>query len=139
MNSLFHLFRNVYVSSSAIFQAEVDLSVPQFVVLSLVDEYPDINQTELVNLSKIDRSTLADVITRLSGRGWIERCKSKGDGRTNELRITKSGLNRLKEANLAATAIERKLIELTEDKLIQALPALQLVASCNAPLIREAA
>ena len=49
------------------------------------------SQTELVKITGIDRSTLADLVARLMAQGYVQRRRTKEDARTNSVRLTPHG------------------------------------------------
>lgn len=67
------------------------------------------SQTDLVNNTGMDRSTLADVVRRLVGRKLISRSRSKQDARTYQLQLTESGRSLLKQAKGAMKRVERSV------------------------------
>jgi len=54
-------------------------------------EKAEIAQTDLVSATGIDRSTLADMITRMERRGWIIRVTATNDARANAVTLAASG------------------------------------------------
>ena len=73
------------------YQGEVGksgLTQRQFTVLIAVDQNEGVSQTALVKMTGIDRSTLADLVARLLAQGYLQRRRTKDDGRTNSVRIT---------------------------------------------------
>ena len=49
------------------------------------------SQTQLAKLTGIDRSTLAELVARLLDQGYLQRRRTKDDGRTNALRRHRPG------------------------------------------------
>ena len=60
-------------------------------VLSTVAQHEGLSQTDLVRLTGIDRSTLADVVQRLLRRGIIQRERTMQDGRTYAVSLSRKG------------------------------------------------
>lgn len=96
---------------------EDGLRPPQFAVLLSIYQNPGLNQTELVNRTGIDRSTVADMIGRLSKRGLIRRARTESDQRANRLWITEDG-----QAALERTAGSA---EAAQDSIMAPIPAPQ--------------
>jgi DNA-binding MarR family transcriptional regulator len=96
---------------------KVDLTPRQFAVLRCVSENEDLSQTDLVNMTGIDRSTLADIVRRLVERGLLQRKRTKEDARMYAVRLTASGRTALGNAQPAAKS--------TDTSLLQVLPASQ--------------
>jgi DNA-binding MarR family transcriptional regulator len=96
-----HLLKRAAQYSNLIYMGEVGksgLTHRQFTVLLAVDANDGKSQTELVKLTGIDRSTLADLVARLLAQGYLQRKRTKDDGRTNSIRITAIGKKMLKMA-----------------------------------------
>jgi DNA-binding MarR family transcriptional regulator len=64
------------------------LTVPQLAVLVTVVENEGLSQTDLVERTGIDRSTLADIVKRLKGKGQLPRKRTKEDTRTYAVKLT---------------------------------------------------
>jgi DNA-binding MarR family transcriptional regulator len=84
----------------------------QFTVLLAVDNNDGKSQTDLVKVTGIDRSTLADLVARLLAQGYLQRRRTKDDGRTNAIRITAVGKKMLKTALPGADEVDRQLLSL---------------------------
>lgn len=63
----------------------------QFEVLHVVSKNDGLSQTDLVDATGIDRSTLADMIARMLKKGLLSRSRTKEDARANAVSITASG------------------------------------------------
>jgi DNA-binding MarR family transcriptional regulator len=64
---------------------------PQFAVLNAVASAPDTDQRMVGEMIGLDRSTTAEIVTRLAGRGLLRRIRDPHDGRRNLLRLTGAG------------------------------------------------
>jgi DNA-binding MarR family transcriptional regulator len=53
----------------------------QYTVLAAVARMPNANQTDIVNMTGIDRSTMADIVGRLVTKGLLQRSRTKEDAR----------------------------------------------------------
>ncbi len=97
-------------------QAFVDSPVTQrqFAVLNAVAANEGLTQTDLVRATGIDRSTLAELVARMSRRGLILRQKAVSDARANTVRLTKDGRAALDEA--------LPLVHDTDAAVLDALP-----------------
>jgi len=84
----------------------------QFTVLSAVDNHEGKSQTELVRITGIDRSTLADLVARLMAQGYVQRRRTKEDARTNSIKLTPLGKKSLKMAQAGAEDVDKKLLQL---------------------------
>lgn len=110
-----HLLKRAAQFSNNIYMGEVGksgLTHRQFTVLLAVDANDGKSQTELVKVTGIDRSTLADLVARLMAQGYLQRRRTKDDGRTNAIRITAVGKKMLKTAQPGADEVDRQLMSL---------------------------
>ena len=112
-----HLLRRAQQRALEVFNKEVGasgLTPRQFVVLLAVQENEGLTQTDLVNRTRIDRSTLADMISRLIKRELLSRSRTERDQRANAVGITTAGRRALR------TALNR--IQRAEEKLLATIP-----------------
>lgn len=110
-----HLLKRAAQYSNLIYMGEVGksgLTHRQFTVLLAVDTNDGKSQTDLVKLTGIDRSTLADLVSRLLAQGYLQRKRTRDDGRTNSIRITTVGKKMLKMAQPGAEEVDKQLISL---------------------------
>jgi MarR family transcriptional regulator, temperature-dependent positive regulator of motility len=82
----------------------------QFTVLAAVDAHDGKSQTELVKLTGIDRSTLADMVARLMAQGLVQRRRTKEDARTNSVKLTPQGKKLLKTAQTGAEDVDKNML-----------------------------
>jgi DNA-binding MarR family transcriptional regulator len=120
---------------------KVDLTPRQFAVLRCVADNEDLSQTDLVNMTGIDRSTLADIVRRLVERGMLQRKRTKEDARMYAVRLSASGRTALANAQPAAKTTDTRLLQVlpTEQRqdFIKALST--IVESLQAAEEKEAA
>lgn len=115
--SAMHLLHRAGQCATDTFMAEANssgLTPRQFAVVTTIAEEEGLTQTELVERTGIDRSTLAEIVGRLLGRGLIHRKRAKEDARAYAIKLTSQGWKSLREAEPAATA--------TDSRLLAALP-----------------
>jgi DNA-binding MarR family transcriptional regulator len=84
----------------------------QFAVLAAADEHAGATQADLVRITGIDRSTLADMARRMIGKGLLERERSNIDARANAVRLTEAGQTILAEARPKMAAADSRLLKL---------------------------
>jgi DNA-binding MarR family transcriptional regulator len=70
-----------------------------------------VSQTALVEITGIDRSTLAEMVRRMLERNLITRKRTETDLRANAVAITPGGRKALRSARAAADRAERALLE----------------------------
>ena len=87
-----------------------DLTKQQFTVLAAVEQNEGISQTDLVALTGIDRSTLAEMIRRMIDKGLLDRERTESDQRANAVRIAAGGKKALRSARSANDRVERMLL-----------------------------
>jgi len=105
-----------------------DLTPRQFAVLLAVAESEDPSQTDLVEATGIDRSTIAEMIRRMVKRGLLQRRRSRQDARAYVVRLTEVGQRALKsaepQAQRAGAAILAGLSSEQRKTLVEALKAI---------------
>ena len=67
------------------------LTARQFTILKAVEANEGASQTALVQITGIDRSTLADVVARLIDQGYLHRRRRSDDARANTVRLSAAG------------------------------------------------
>ncbi len=87
------------------------LTQRQLAVLHAVDQNDGMNQTDLVKLTGIDRSTLADMIMRMQKRELLMRKRTEEDGRANAVRMTTIGRRALRASMPAMIKADAALLE----------------------------
>ena len=111
--SAMHLLHRAGQCATDIFLAEArssGLTPRQFAVLMTIAEEEGLTQTELVERTGIDRSTLADIVARLLGRGLIQRRRAKEDARAYAIKLTAQGWKGLRDAEPGAVAADSRLL-----------------------------
>lgn len=89
-----HLLRRAQQYADDLYKKEVGtggLTARQFTVLHAISEKEGLSQTDLVRRTGIDRSTLADMIARLTTKGYVARQRTKDDARANSVKLTANG------------------------------------------------
>jgi DNA-binding MarR family transcriptional regulator len=126
-----HLLHRVLQLALDIYTEETGkgaLTQRQYAVLAACATTDGASQTDLVNLTGIDRSTLADMVARMIEKGWLGRERSKTDARAKTVRLTDKGAAALNEiAPKVAAADERILANLVASRrsgFVSALAAL---------------
>jgi DNA-binding MarR family transcriptional regulator len=102
-----HLIRRAQQRHAALWQERVsaEVSSVQYAALAVLERMPGASQSELGAELDLDRSTIADLVSRLERRGVIERSPHESDRRRYSLRLT--AVDRLRplvsEANATLT------------------------------------
>jgi DNA-binding MarR family transcriptional regulator len=84
----------------------------QYAVLAAAAEHEGATQADLVRSTGIDRSTLADMATRMIAKGFLERERSALDARANAVSLTEAGRNALEDARPRMAAADARLLKL---------------------------
>ena len=111
--SAMHLLHRAGQCAADIFAAEAGLTglTPrQFAILIVLAEEEGLTQTELVERTGVDRSTLADIVARLIARGLIQRRRTKEDARAYAVKLTPQGVKALREAQPGAAEADTRLL-----------------------------
>jgi DNA-binding MarR family transcriptional regulator len=89
-----HLIRRAQQRHVALWQEQVsaDVSSVQYAALAVLERMPGASQSELGAELDLDRSTIADIVSRLERRGALERSSHESDRRRYSLHLTASGL-----------------------------------------------
>lgn len=88
-----------------------DITPRQFSVLAAVARDPNVSQTDLVRLTGVDRSTLADIVRRLVKNGLLHRRRTRADARAYAIRLTPDAITFLEQACDNAARAEQALLE----------------------------
>jgi DNA-binding MarR family transcriptional regulator len=115
-----HLLHRAGQCAADIFQAEMgldDLTPRQYAVLLTVSQNEGLSQTQLVEKTGIDRSTLADIVRRMLKKGLLSRRRTREDARAYAVRLTDDGWKCLRTADPVARRVD--------ERILSALPAAQ--------------
>ena len=88
------------------------LTQRQYAVLAAVETKDGPTQTDLVRITGIDRSTLADMAARMIVKGLLERQRSASDARANAVHLTDAGRMALEDARPKMAAADARLLKL---------------------------
>jgi DNA-binding MarR family transcriptional regulator len=82
----------------------------QYAVLAAVAAGEHPSQTDLVRMTGIDRSTLAELVSRMMAKGLLGRERSASDGRANLVRLTDEGRAALDAAEPKVKAADARIL-----------------------------
>ncbi|HZV84929.1 MAG TPA: MarR family transcriptional regulator [Brevundimonas sp.] len=88
------------------------LTQRQFAVLEAVSHKAGLTQTDLVRATGIDRSTLADLVARMTAKGLLDREKSAIDARAKAVRLSGAGQAALESARPRVAAADKRIMAL---------------------------
>lgn len=109
-----HLLHRAGQCAYEIFQMEVkggDVTPRQIAVLMMVASHEGLSQTRLVELTGIDRSTLADIVRRLQRKGLLHRRRTREDARAYAVKLTEEGRQILKTATPISERVDQRILE----------------------------
>lgn len=115
-----HLLHRAGQCASEVFQVELgsdDLTPRQYAILVTVAQHEGVSQTQLVDLTGIDRSTLADVVRRMLKKGLLQRRRTRDDARAYAVKLTEEGSRVLK--------IHEPMARRVDERILASLPAQQ--------------
>jgi MarR family transcriptional regulator, temperature-dependent positive regulator of motility len=114
-----------------------NVTLRQFAVLAAIAGKAGQTQTDLVNATGIDRSTLADMVLRMEDRGLLVRVRAEDDGRAKSVALTSSGRSAFNASGPSAKAADDALMatipRAKRGALIEALQALAEAAAQEPP------
>lgn len=96
---------------------DADLTPRQFAVLKAVAHMDEPSQTDLVERTGIDRSTMADIVRRLIAKSLVQRRRTRRDARMYAVRLTEKGRAALDTAEPAVRS--------TDERILASLPQAQ--------------
>lgn len=88
------------------------LTQRQFAVLEAVDATPGLTQSDLVKATGIDRSTLADLVARMTTKGLLERERSTLDARAMAVHLSEAGRQALIETRPKVAVVDKRILSL---------------------------
>jgi MarR family transcriptional regulator, temperature-dependent positive regulator of motility len=108
-----HLLHRAAQSAGEAFDAVIGkkhLTPRQLLTMAAVANNEGSSQTDIVGLTNIDRSTLADIIRRLQRRGWVQRRRRKEDARAYNVNLTQAGRQVLRDARPLSNRIDTRIL-----------------------------
>jgi DNA-binding MarR family transcriptional regulator len=90
-----HLLRRAVQVMNSLWDEEVSRTItsPQFAALNALYSEPNLDQRTLGQRISLDRSTMAEVVSRLCDRGLIRTERDQRDGRRKTISLTRRGLH----------------------------------------------
>ncbi len=88
------------------------ITLRQFLLLAAISEQPGLSQSELGRVTGVDRSTLADMMAKMEGRGWVVRTQSTSDGRAYSVLLGQAGGTMLSATTQHARAADAAILDL---------------------------
>jgi DNA-binding MarR family transcriptional regulator len=108
-----HLLHRAGQCAAEMFQIELggeDLTPRQYAILLTVAQNEGLSQTQLVELTGIDRSTLADIVRRMLKKGFLQRRRTREDARAYSVKLTDEGTKVLKSHDPLARRVDERIL-----------------------------
>lgn len=111
--SLGHLIRRAQRVHTALWATRVGggLTSPQYAVLTVVAGYPQSSQGALGEVASLDKSTTADVVSRLTRNGWLRGETENPSGRSRAHLLTPPAEVALPVITEQVRAVQAELLE----------------------------
>ena len=139
---LLHRAQQAAANHSAKALRSAGITLRQFSLLAALDGNEGASQSDLVNATGIDRSTLADMVARMETSGLIKRAASKTDARAKSVSLTAKGKKALDKALPAVQAADAALFsglaKVKQDALMSGLVGLTEEEAKPAPAPKAA-
>jgi MarR family transcriptional regulator, temperature-dependent positive regulator of motility len=113
-----HLLRRAVQVMNLLWDEEVSRTItsPQFAALNALYTEPDLDQRTLGQRISLDRSTMAEVVSRLCDRGLIRTERDRRDGRRKTIALTTRGLHTVQHLIPRTHAMTDRLVGSLADR-----------------------
>jgi DNA-binding MarR family transcriptional regulator len=91
--------------------ADIGVTQPQFVVLTMLANYPGISNADLARLAMLTPQTVSVIVANLERGGSLVRHAHAVHGRIRHIDLNEKGKSQLAECRKRILAIERELVE----------------------------
>jgi len=107
-----HLIRRAYQAHNQLWAevVPVDVTGSQYVILCALVVHGDLDQASVGRVTSLDRSSIAELASRMAQRGLILRRRDERDGRRRVLRITEAGSRIVAEAAPHVLRLSQRLL-----------------------------
>ncbi len=107
-----HLLRRAVQVMNLLWDEEVSHTItsPQFAALNALYAQSNLDQRTLGERISLDRSTMAEVVSRLSARGLIRTQRDTRDGRRKTITLTTKGLRSVQQLIPRTHAMTDRLV-----------------------------
>lgn len=108
-----YLLAQASIATTRVFRkhiAPLGLTQVEFTVLTLLATNPVVTQRQLGRALGAAPPNLTNLLSRLEGKGWIERSRAAHDARAQTIALTRAGAALAQKAAVAAAAMEEPLL-----------------------------
>ncbi|MCK1521821.1 MULTISPECIES: MarR family transcriptional regulator [unclassified Bradyrhizobium] len=112
-----YLIRRLHMISTAVIAEEFeeeDMSVPEWAVLTIIENHPEIDQSRLAEVVAVDKTNTGRLVDQLEAKGLVERRPNDSDRRVWMLRCTPLGHRIRKRLRPRALATQERLLSCLE-------------------------
>ncbi len=95
--------------------ADSDITPVQYGLMTILSTDPDLDQIEIASRLGIDRTSVSDVLKRLSNAGIIERRRSETDRRAVLAKLTPVGRAILREMHVPMARAQERLLDCLDE------------------------
>jgi DNA-binding MarR family transcriptional regulator len=88
---------------------DLDVTPPQFMVMTMVNAYPGISSADVARLSMLTPQTISLIVANLERSGRLTRVVSPTHGRVQRMELTETGRQLLAECRARTHQIEARL------------------------------
>ena len=113
-----HLMRRAVQVLNTLWAEEVSRTItsPQFAALNALYAEPDLDQRTLGQRISLDRSTMAEIVSRLASRGLIRTERHPADARKKAIALTPKGLQTIQQLIPRTHVMTARLVGALEPK-----------------------
>lgn len=112
--------------------SDIALTARQNTVLHCVALLQNPSQSQICEVTGIDRSTLADIVKRMVKKGLVQRRRARGDARKYALRLTPLGEEALAHGRRALIETDARLLSAVDPRHLPYLQEiLQKISDIN--------
>ncbi|MFJ8804064.1 MarR family winged helix-turn-helix transcriptional regulator [Streptomyces sp. NPDC102487] len=126
-----HLIRRAEQVHTALWSQHVsrEITSQQFAVLNALSRQPGVDQRTLARLTSLDRSTVNQMVRRLTDQGHVSQLRDTADRRRTLLELTATGSDLLAALIPPAEAINAQILQmLPEEQRAVTLDSLRRIA-----------
>ena len=105
------LSNTVSSSIAATYQDKFGISMPEWRIMAVLAEYPEISADQVCQRTQIEKSVVSRAVARLLNRHLLSRQFDENDKRRSILSLSTTGLAVYSEVMPVAEAFERRLLE----------------------------
>ncbi|MEG6507991.1 MarR family transcriptional regulator [Methyloligella sp. 2.7D] len=102
---------NAYETHLARTLADLDVTPPQFSVMTMIAAYPGLSNADIARLTFLTPQTVGVIVGNLIKSGAVQKQPHAVHGRIQQLTLTESGRSLLSTAKRRVGAVEKELVD----------------------------